>query len=26
VTEMKRHALGTRDHNDPSYIVLGGLL
>jgi hypothetical protein len=26
VTEMKRHAIGTRDHKDPSYIVLGGLL
>lgn len=26
VTEMQRHLLGTRDRNDPSYAVLGGLL
>jgi len=26
VTEMKRHGLGTRDQNDPSYTVRGGLI
>lgn len=26
VTEMQRHLLATRDRNDPSYAVLGGLL
>jgi hypothetical protein len=26
VTEMTRHVLGTRDPNDPSYAVLGGLI
>jgi hypothetical protein len=26
VTELQRHLLATRDRNDPSYAVLGGLL